>query len=700
MKGALAGFEAWQKEQDASKVNQRALPTTGPLLDRMGGADYVKRVAELFYRKMYADEQLAPFLGEHDVVSLRAKQNAFLIWAFGPPNRPYPGRHLRTAHLRLIKQKGFTAEHFERGLKLFEEALKEMDAPPSVVRDTMTKLRPYKTVVFTPSSARDAEEELRWVKEERMREQREQREQRALHKTNSTASTTSVASMGSGAAAAAAAAGAAAEGGVAGRAVSRSAGSGTSASQPRPGPASAAGGDQGASTAAAAQHHGSGTGGISDSDQSISSSAAGRAAAGAAAGPSCPFSGGRLSRPSSSTVMVPPAAASAGNSVTTPTSDTVPSPVATPTRSPAPRGPNGAAGGAGGPPLSRLSGSQLFPPPFPAGGINSPAHGSGRAGHSSANGSFSGPSGGVAGAAGPGLLGGPGSSHGSFSSSQVHLPPSLAGLPPPPPLPPLHMLATRGGGGNGPPSGAGTPRASLQREMAAGGSGQAVSLSGGIPSSSPLASAGGNSAFGRRSAGRASFDFGSGPSTMPSVRQPSPSHLSQMTSGSMPGGVVSAAAEAEAPVSSPVVRAAPAMAWTASSAAAGSQSATPKAPPSAKAAGTGGDASSSGGIKKLAPPAAVAREGSDVAAAAAAAAAATTAQQQRAPERWAQPAGATPGSGGGAGGGSGSGTAGTGTGTAGTGSHSPNYHMQFMKPPSPGHMSSGMSSPGAMKRLA
>lgn len=57
-------------------------------------------------------------------------QNAFLIWAFGPPNRPYPGRHLRTAHLRLIKQKGFTVEHFEMGLKHFEEALKEMDAPP------------------------------------------------------------------------------------------------------------------------------------------------------------------------------------------------------------------------------------------------------------------------------------------------------------------------------------------------------------------------------------------------------------------------------------------------------------------------------------------------------------------------------------------------------------------------------------------
>ncbi|GLC49821.1 hypothetical protein PLESTB_000312300 [Pleodorina starrii] len=138
----------------------------GPLLQRVGGPDVVKKVVELFYKKLYADPRLILFLHDQDVMHLRAKQSAFISWLFGPPNVPYLGRSVRIAHLRIIKQRGFSGDDFDLGMQYFEQAMSELGAPEGIMGEVMRRLRPFKDAFFTPS-AKDAEEEGRWVVEER-----------------------------------------------------------------------------------------------------------------------------------------------------------------------------------------------------------------------------------------------------------------------------------------------------------------------------------------------------------------------------------------------------------------------------------------------------------------------------------------------------------------------------------------------------
>ncbi|KXZ52474.1 hypothetical protein GPECTOR_9g518 [Gonium pectorale] len=175
VRDAMRGIQEWEKLQEESKASGSVkpnLPTTGPLLERIGGHDAVKRVVEAFCRKLYADERLVPFLQGRDIVYMRAKLSNFTTWLFGPSHLPYTGKHMRNAHLRLIKERGFTPEHFERGIAYFHEA--------NLVNEALAKLRPFKGVVFTATS-RDAEEEARWAAEERSKElQRRLKEQREL----------------------------------------------------------------------------------------------------------------------------------------------------------------------------------------------------------------------------------------------------------------------------------------------------------------------------------------------------------------------------------------------------------------------------------------------------------------------------------------------------------------------------------------
>lgn len=42
---------------------------------------------------------------------------------------PYLGRSVRIAHLRIIKQRGFTADDYDVGMKYFELAMAELGAP-------------------------------------------------------------------------------------------------------------------------------------------------------------------------------------------------------------------------------------------------------------------------------------------------------------------------------------------------------------------------------------------------------------------------------------------------------------------------------------------------------------------------------------------------------------------------------------------
>eukprot|EP00198_Chlamydomonas_reinhardtii_P008544 XP_001697881.1 predicted protein [Chlamydomonas reinhardtii] len=154
---AVRSIEEWQKAQAQAFK-------TGTSTARVGGLDVVKKVVELFYRKLYADPQLIKYLHDQDPMHLRAKQSMFVSWLFGPPNVPYTGKSVRIAHLRIIKQRGFSPEDFDLGMKYFEEAMTELGAPEVLRGEVMRRMLPYKDAIFTPAAG-DAAEEARWAAE-------------------------------------------------------------------------------------------------------------------------------------------------------------------------------------------------------------------------------------------------------------------------------------------------------------------------------------------------------------------------------------------------------------------------------------------------------------------------------------------------------------------------------------------------------
>src|SRR5262245_49676415 len=67
------------------------------LFDRLGGTVAIDAAVDVFYGRVLADPELAPFFARVDLRHLRAHQRAFLAMALGGPER-YRGRDLSDAH--------------------------------------------------------------------------------------------------------------------------------------------------------------------------------------------------------------------------------------------------------------------------------------------------------------------------------------------------------------------------------------------------------------------------------------------------------------------------------------------------------------------------------------------------------------------------------------------------------------------------
>jgi len=85
------------------------MTTDVSLYERLGGSLAIRSVTEAFYRKVLADELLAPYFDDVDMDRQIAKQTAFLTMDLGGPNE-CSGRDLRAAHLGLP---GLRDEHFD-----------------------------------------------------------------------------------------------------------------------------------------------------------------------------------------------------------------------------------------------------------------------------------------------------------------------------------------------------------------------------------------------------------------------------------------------------------------------------------------------------------------------------------------------------------------------------------------------------------
>jgi hemoglobin len=96
--------------------------TETSVYDLLGGdRQPMRSVTTAFYRRVLADDMLAPFFAGVDMDRQSVMLAEFLAMAFGGPHA-YTGRDLRTAHAQLS---GLTDAHFDRVVAHLASTLRE-----------------------------------------------------------------------------------------------------------------------------------------------------------------------------------------------------------------------------------------------------------------------------------------------------------------------------------------------------------------------------------------------------------------------------------------------------------------------------------------------------------------------------------------------------------------------------------------------
>ncbi|MDP9036105.1 MAG: group 1 truncated hemoglobin [Myxococcota bacterium] len=106
------------------------------LFDRLGGEGAVSAAVDIFYSKVMADPQLAPFFAGIPIDRLVKKQQAFMTMAFGGPN-DYTGRDLRSAHAASV-QRGLGDEHFDAVAGHLVASLRQLKVPENLINEVLT----------------------------------------------------------------------------------------------------------------------------------------------------------------------------------------------------------------------------------------------------------------------------------------------------------------------------------------------------------------------------------------------------------------------------------------------------------------------------------------------------------------------------------------------------------------------------------
>jgi hemoglobin len=106
------------------------------LFEQLGGAAAVDAAVDIFYRKVLTDDSVSHFFDTTDMDEQRAKQKAFLSWAFGGPEE-YTGKDMRDAHKDLVEQKGLSDEHFDAVAGHLQATLDELGVGSELAAEVM-----------------------------------------------------------------------------------------------------------------------------------------------------------------------------------------------------------------------------------------------------------------------------------------------------------------------------------------------------------------------------------------------------------------------------------------------------------------------------------------------------------------------------------------------------------------------------------
>ncbi len=99
-------------------------PSSGTLLERLGGDSSLDALVGAFYFKVLLDDRLAGFFADKDVELILNHQRMFLATVLGVEDR-YRGRNLRDAHRALVEKSGLNDGHFDAVVELLSSTLEQ-----------------------------------------------------------------------------------------------------------------------------------------------------------------------------------------------------------------------------------------------------------------------------------------------------------------------------------------------------------------------------------------------------------------------------------------------------------------------------------------------------------------------------------------------------------------------------------------------
>jgi hemoglobin len=116
----------------------------GALFGQIGDAATLRTAVHLFYQRVLADPEMAPWFDEVDMPRLRAHQLAFLAGVLGGPDL-FNGRDIAEAHAGLE----ITDEAFDRLIGHLATTLRDLGSAPAAVDGLMRRLETWRPAVVT-----------------------------------------------------------------------------------------------------------------------------------------------------------------------------------------------------------------------------------------------------------------------------------------------------------------------------------------------------------------------------------------------------------------------------------------------------------------------------------------------------------------------------------------------------------------------
>lgn len=102
------------------------------IYEQLGGAPAMQAAVENFYRRVLADEELAPFFEDVDMDLQMAKQAGFLTMVTGGPNN-YTGKDMRAGHAHLL-ERGLADRHVDLVIKHLGDTLAELGVAQELIQ--------------------------------------------------------------------------------------------------------------------------------------------------------------------------------------------------------------------------------------------------------------------------------------------------------------------------------------------------------------------------------------------------------------------------------------------------------------------------------------------------------------------------------------------------------------------------------------